>query len=52
MWPGSRSMTIGRCVPSPVSAEFKGDRDRKSKPIPDPHLVHGFLTTAANAIVE
>jgi putative SOS response-associated peptidase YedK len=24
----------------------------KSKPIPGPHLVYGFLTTAPNAIVE
>ena len=32
--------------------EFKGDRGNKSKPIPGPHLVYGFLTTAPNAIVE
>jgi putative SOS response-associated peptidase YedK len=32
--------------------EFKGDRGIKSKPIPGPHLVYGFLTTAPNAIVE
>jgi len=32
--------------------EFKGDRGTKSKPIPDPHLVYGFPTTAPNAIVE
>jgi putative SOS response-associated peptidase YedK len=32
--------------------EFKGDRGTKSKPIPCPHLVYGFLTTAPNAIVE
>jgi putative SOS response-associated peptidase YedK len=25
--------------------EFKGDRGTKSKPIPGPHLVYGFLTT-------
>jgi putative SOS response-associated peptidase YedK len=31
---------------------FKGDRGTKSKPIPGPHLVYGFLTTAPNAIVE
>jgi hypothetical protein len=35
-----------------VWAEFKGDRGTKSKPIPGPHLVCGFLTTAPNAIVE
>jgi putative SOS response-associated peptidase YedK len=28
------------------------DRRIKSKPIPGPHLVYGFLTTAPNAIVE
>jgi putative SOS response-associated peptidase YedK len=27
-------------------------RVTKSKPIPGPHLVYGFLTTAPNAIVE
>jgi putative SOS response-associated peptidase YedK len=32
--------------------EFKGDRGTKSKPIPDPHLVYDFLTTAPNAVVE
>jgi putative SOS response-associated peptidase YedK len=32
--------------------EFRGDRGIKSKPIPGPHLVYGFLTTAPNAIVE
>jgi hypothetical protein len=31
---------------------FKGDRGTKSKPIPGPHLVYGFLTTAPNAVVE
>jgi hypothetical protein len=31
----------------------KGDRGTKSKPIPGPHLVYGFLTTATpNAVVE
>ena len=28
------------------------NRGTKSKPIPGPHLVYGFLTTAPNAIVE
>jgi hypothetical protein len=32
--------------------EFGGDRGTKSKPIPGPHLLSGFLTTAANAVVE
>ena len=31
---------------------FKGDRGTKSKPIPGPHHVYGFLTTSANAIVK
>jgi putative SOS response-associated peptidase YedK len=32
--------------------EFKGDRGTKSKPVPGPHLVYGFLTTEANAVVK
>jgi len=32
--------------------EFKGDRGTKSKPIPGPHLVYGFLATEPNAVVE
>jgi putative SOS response-associated peptidase YedK len=35
-----------------IWTEFKGDRRSKSKPIPGPHLVYGFLTTAPNAVVE
>jgi putative SOS response-associated peptidase YedK len=35
-----------------IWTEFKGDRGTKSKPIPGPHLVYGFLTTTPNAIVE
>jgi putative SOS response-associated peptidase YedK len=31
---------------------FKGDRGTKSKPIPGPHQVYGFLTTAPNEVVE
>jgi len=31
---------------------FKGDRGTKSKPIPGPHQVYGFLTTEANAVVK
>ena len=46
-------MRIGRCLPSPASGpSFKGDRGTKSKPIPGPHLVYGFLTTAPNAVVK
>ena len=32
--------------------EFNGDRGTKSKPIPGPHQVYGFLTTSPNAVVE
>jgi putative SOS response-associated peptidase YedK len=32
--------------------EFNGDGGTKSKPVPAPHLVYGFLTTAPNAVVE
>jgi putative SOS response-associated peptidase YedK len=35
-----------------IWTEFKGDHGTKSKPIPGPHLVYGFLTTAPNAVVE
>jgi hypothetical protein len=35
-----------------IWTEFKGDRGTKSKLIPGPHLVYGFLTTAPNAVVE
>jgi putative SOS response-associated peptidase YedK len=35
-----------------IWTEFTEDRGTKSKPIPGPHLVYGFLTTARNAIVE
>ena len=31
---------------------FNGDRGTKSKPIPGPHQVYGFLTTSPNAVVE
>ncbi|TFV38002.1 SOS response-associated peptidase [Bradyrhizobium frederickii] len=31
---------------------FNGDRGTKSKPVPGPHQVYGFLTTAPNAVVE
>jgi putative SOS response-associated peptidase YedK len=35
-----------------IWTEIKGDRGTKSKPIPGPHLVYGFLTTTPNAVVE
>jgi putative SOS response-associated peptidase YedK len=40
------------CAFGGIWTEFRGDRGSKSKPIPGPHLVYGFLTTSANAIVE
>jgi putative SOS response-associated peptidase YedK len=40
------------CAFAGMSTEFKGDRGTKSKPIPGPHLVYGFLTTQPNAVVE
>jgi putative SOS response-associated peptidase YedK len=40
------------CAFAGIWTEFKGDRGTKSKPIPGPHLVYGFLTTAPNAVVE
>jgi len=35
-----------------IWTEYRGDRGTKSKPIPGPHLVYGFLTAAPNAIVK
>jgi putative SOS response-associated peptidase YedK len=35
-----------------IWTEFKGDRGTKSKPIPGPHNVYGFLTTSPNAVVQ
>ena len=34
-----------------IWTEFRGDRGPKSKPVPGPNLVFGFLTTEPNAIV-
>ena len=34
-----------------IWTEFRGDRGPKSKPVPGPHLVFGFLTTEPNAVV-
>jgi len=36
---------LGECL-------HRGDRGTKSKPIPGPHQVYGFLTTAPNANAE
>ncbi|MCK1617425.1 SOS response-associated peptidase family protein [Bradyrhizobium sp. 159] len=35
-----------------VWTTFNGDRGTKSKPIPGPHQVYGFLTMTPNAVVE
>ena len=35
-----------------IWTEYKGDRGTKSKPVPGPHEVYGFLTTSPNAVVE
>jgi len=35
-----------------IWTEFRGDRGTKSKPIPGPHLIYGFLTTTPNAVAE
>ena len=40
------------CAFAGIWCEFRGDRGTKSKPIPGPHLVYGFLTTQPNAVVE
>jgi putative SOS response-associated peptidase YedK len=34
-----------------IWTRFTGERGTKSKPIPGPHLVYGFLTTEPNAVV-
>jgi putative SOS response-associated peptidase YedK len=34
-----------------IWTEYRGDRGTKSKPIPGPHNVYGFLTTEPNAVV-
>jgi putative SOS response-associated peptidase YedK len=45
-------MMIARRSRSPVSGPNSEATVAPSKPIPGPHLVYGFLTTAPNAIVE
>ena len=35
-----------------IWATFNDDRGTKSKPVPGPHHVYGFLTTSPNAVVE
>jgi hypothetical protein len=35
-----------------IWTEFRAERGTKSKPIPDPHLVYGFLTTEPNRAVQ
>jgi len=48
---GSRSTTIGRCVPSRNLDRVQGRRRHKIEARSRPP-VYGFLTTAANAVVE
>jgi putative SOS response-associated peptidase YedK len=31
---------------------FNGNRGTKSKPVPGPHQVYGFLTKSPNAVIE
>ena len=45
-------MRIARRSRSLASGPNSRETEAKSKPIPGPHLVYGFLTTAPNAIVE
>jgi len=35
-----------------IWTEYRGRRGTKSKPIPGPHLVYGFLTTEPNSVVS
>ncbi len=35
-----------------IWSAYNGDRGTKSKPVPGPHQVYGFLTTSPNAVVE
>ena len=35
-----------------IWTEYKSDRGAKSKPIPGPHLVNGFLTTSPKPVVK
>jgi putative SOS response-associated peptidase YedK len=40
------------CAFAVIWTEFKGDRGTKFQASPRPHLVYGFITTTANAVVE
>ncbi|MEH2590277.1 putative SOS response-associated peptidase YedK [Bradyrhizobium sp. AZCC 1721] len=49
---GGPPVTNIRHTTSPgIWTTFNGDRGTKSKPIPGPHQVYGFLTIAPNAVV-
>ena len=53
MWSGLRSTMIGHCTAfAGIWTTYNGDRGTKSKPMPGPHQVYGFLTTSPNAVVE
>jgi putative SOS response-associated peptidase YedK len=44
---------IDRWRPSPASGQStKATEGSKSKPVPGPHLVYGFLTMSPNVVVE
>jgi putative SOS response-associated peptidase YedK len=46
------SVLIRSTAEAGIWTEFNGNRGTKSKPIPGPHVVYGFLTTSPNASVE
>ena len=47
------STNTGRCPAfGGLWTTYKADRGTKSKPIPAPHQVYGFLTTSPNAVIE
>jgi hypothetical protein len=52
---GGRAITaswIAASIIGMLSAGLSAHSHQRSKPIPGPHLVYGFLTTAPNAVVE
>jgi len=53
-WSGSQSINDDRPLTcfAGIWTEFKGDRGTKSKPVPGPYNIYGFLTTTPNAVVE
>jgi hypothetical protein len=53
MWSGSRFNDDRplTCFAG-IWTDFKGDRGTKSKPVPGPNNIYGFLTTTPNAVVK